>query len=177
MKQVVYSCRRDHSEKPAEVRFRLEELYGPVARIELFSRSDAAGWHHWGNENPFNDIDLVPATFTAMPAARNSRVKAQIGHYLAIAGPLQQTQQQIISEFIPVPETSNRVWPAEVNHLFDQVAESSNLDAHLQKKLRHHINRFKMDGIPSPRMTGSVWSRSRGGLSNSGHRYAHASAP
>ncbi|THD55886.1 adenine methyltransferase [Enterobacteriaceae bacterium ML5] len=148
VKQVVHSCRGEHSEKPAEVRLRLEELYGSVARIELFSRGDAAGWHHWGNENPFNDIDLVPATFTTMPAARNSRVKAQTGYYQAIAGALQQTQQQKIPEIIPVPETNNRVWPEEVHFLFNQVADSSNLDAHLQNKLLHHINRLKMDGMP-----------------------------
>lgn len=148
VKQVVYSCLGEHSQKPAEARYRIEQLYGNVSRIELFSRGDAAGWHHWGNENPFNDIDLVPATFTAMPAARNSRVKAQTGYYQAIAGALQQTQQQIIPEIISAPETNNRVWPAEVNHLFDQVAESSNLAAHLQNKLRHHINRLKMDGMP-----------------------------
>jgi len=65
-----------------------------------------------------------------------------------MAAGLQQTQQQNIPEIIPVPETNNRVWPAEVNHLFDQVAESSNLAAHLQNKLRHHINRLKMDGMP-----------------------------
>jgi phage N-6-adenine-methyltransferase len=65
-----------------------------------------------------------------------------------LAAGLQQTPQQNIPEIIPVPETNNRVWPAEVNHLFDQVAESSNLDAHLQNKLRHHINRLKMDGMP-----------------------------
>ena len=53
-----------------------------------------------------------------------------------------------IPEIIPVPETNNRVWPSEVNYLFDQVTESSNLDAHLQNKLRHHINRLKMDGMP-----------------------------
>lgn len=65
-----------------------------------------------------------------------------------MAAGLQQIQQQNIPEIIPVPETNNRVWPAEVNHLFDQVAESSNLDAHLQNKLRHHINRLKIDGMP-----------------------------
>lgn len=65
-----------------------------------------------------------------------------------MAAGLQQTQQQNIPEIIPVPETNNRIWPAEVNHLFDQVAESSNLTEHLQNKLRHHINRLKMDGMP-----------------------------
>jgi len=73
VKQVVYSCRGEHSEKPAEVRFRLEELYGSVARIELFSRGDADAWHHWGNENPFNDIELVPATIRRSILCRCNR--------------------------------------------------------------------------------------------------------
>ncbi|GAB2937978.1 MT-A70 family methyltransferase [Hafnia psychrotolerans] len=148
VKQVVYSCLGEHSEKPAEGRFRLEQLYGNVSRIELFSRGDAPGWHHWGNENPFNDIDLVPATFTAMPPNRNSRVKALAGHYRAIpANVLHQSQQQNIPETIPEPATANTVWPAEVNYLLDQVANSSSLEPHLQNKLRFHINRLKMDGL------------------------------
>ena len=31
-----------------------------MPRIELFSRGDAPGWDRWGNENPRNDIDLIP---------------------------------------------------------------------------------------------------------------------
>lgn len=50
IKQVVYSPLGAHSEKPWEVRHRLELLYGDVSRIELFSRSAAPGWSHWGNE-------------------------------------------------------------------------------------------------------------------------------
>ncbi len=41
IKQVVYSPLGAHSEKPWEVRHRLELLYGDVPRIELFSRSAA----------------------------------------------------------------------------------------------------------------------------------------
>jgi N6-adenosine-specific RNA methylase IME4 len=109
VKQVIYSCRAEHSGKPSEARLRLEQLYGNVPRIELFSRGDAPGWHHWGNENPFNDIELVPATFTAMPPDRNSRVKALAGHYLAIpAGALHQSQPQNIPEIIPEPATANK---------------------------------------------------------------------
>lgn len=37
IKQVVYSPLGAHSEKPWEVRHRLELLYGDVPRIELFS--------------------------------------------------------------------------------------------------------------------------------------------
>jgi len=50
VKQVVYSCLGEHSEKPWEVRNRLEKLYGDVTRIELFARSVAEGWDVWGNE-------------------------------------------------------------------------------------------------------------------------------
>lgn len=145
VKQVIYSCLGEHSQKPAEARFRIEKLYGNVSRIELFSRGDAAGWHHWGNEATFNDIELVPAMFQRQ---YTSRTKALAGHYLPVlAGALQQNQPQNIPEIIPVPETTNTVWPAEVNYLFGQVAESSNLAAHLQNKLRHHINRLKIDGM------------------------------
>jgi len=65
IKQVIYSPLGEHSAKPWEARNRLELLYGDVSRIELFSRGDAEGWHHWGNQNPRNDVELVPAGFTA----------------------------------------------------------------------------------------------------------------
>lgn len=84
VKQVIYSCRDEHSAKPAEARLRLEQLYGDVSRIELFSRGDAPGWHHWGNDCPFPDIELVPATFNPLPNSRASLVKAQAGHYQAV---------------------------------------------------------------------------------------------
>ena len=63
VKQVIYSCQGQHSEKPAEARYRLEQLYGDVSRIELFSRGDAEGWHHWGNQNPKNNVELVVAGY------------------------------------------------------------------------------------------------------------------
>ncbi|MES4614052.1 MT-A70 family methyltransferase [Ewingella sp. CoE-038-23] len=147
VKQAFYSPLSEHSEKPAEVRFRLEQLYGDVARIELFSRGDAPGWHHWGNECPFPDVELIPASSRPLPNSRISLVKAQAGHYQAVqSGTLRQVQQHQIDPDI-LPETTNNVWPAEVHQLFDQVTESSSLDAHLQNKLRHHINRLKIDGL------------------------------
>lgn len=60
IKQVVYSPLGAHSEKPWEVRHRLELLYGDVPRIELFSRSAAPGWHHWGNQAESPDVELFP---------------------------------------------------------------------------------------------------------------------
>ncbi|HCI8111449.1 TPA: DNA methyltransferase [Klebsiella pneumoniae] len=60
IKQVVYSPLGAHSEKPWEVRHRLELLYGDVPRIELFSRSAAPGWSHWGNECATASVELIP---------------------------------------------------------------------------------------------------------------------
>ncbi|HIE9390562.1 TPA: MT-A70 family methyltransferase [Klebsiella pneumoniae] len=60
IKQVVYSPLGAHSEKPWEVRHRLELLYGDVPRIELFSRSAAPGWSHWGNQCATASVELLP---------------------------------------------------------------------------------------------------------------------
>ncbi|CNF28173.1 putative adenine-specific modification methylase [Yersinia nurmii] len=59
IKQVVYSPLGHHSEKPWEVRNRLEMLYGDVKRIELFSRKELHGWDTWGNECG-KSIQLIP---------------------------------------------------------------------------------------------------------------------
>ncbi|NDL12676.1 DNA methyltransferase [Photorhabdus sp. HUG-39] len=59
VKQVVFSCTGEHSQKPWEVRNRLEQLYGNVTRIELFAREEIQGWHTWGNESPINNIEFI----------------------------------------------------------------------------------------------------------------------
>nr|DAM64845.1 MAG TPA: N6 adenosine methyltransferase subunit [Caudoviricetes sp.] len=59
VKQVVYSPLGAHSEKPWEVRHRLELLYGEVPRCELFSRDKAPGWDMWGNQCDC-DFELAP---------------------------------------------------------------------------------------------------------------------
>lgn len=49
-----------HSQKPDEVRHRIERLYGDVPRIELFARQVPPGWQCWGNEVTSADIeDLI----------------------------------------------------------------------------------------------------------------------
>ncbi|WP_407321780.1 MT-A70 family methyltransferase [Dickeya ananatis] len=60
VRQIIYSPLGEHSEKPAETRLRLEELYGDVPRIELFSRTSSPGWASWGNEC-HNTTQLLPA--------------------------------------------------------------------------------------------------------------------
>ncbi|MEI7340474.1 phage N-6-adenine-methyltransferase [Pectobacterium brasiliense] len=52
-------------------------------------------------------------------------------------------QQPII-----IPDTENTVWPAEVNFLFERVSTATTLSAGLQNKLRSHINRLKLEGVP-----------------------------
>lgn len=39
-----------HSEKPAEIRNRIDSMYHHFHRIELFARQEAVGWDCWGNE-------------------------------------------------------------------------------------------------------------------------------
>ncbi|UZV40781.1 putative adenine-specific DNA-methyltransferase [Erwinia phage Stean] len=74
VKQMVYAPIGRHSAKPDEVRQRLDRLYGPdVSRIELFSRGDAAGWHHWGNENPHNDVELVAGAAQLLTYANDNQ--------------------------------------------------------------------------------------------------------
>ncbi|MCE9858020.1 MULTISPECIES: MT-A70 family methyltransferase [Raoultella] len=59
IKQVVYSCLGEHSEKPWEVRHRLEKLYGDVSRVELFARESWPGWDRWGNQCS-NSFEIIP---------------------------------------------------------------------------------------------------------------------
>lgn len=52
VKQFVEAERTGHSRKPAEVRNRIEILFGDVSRIELFAREAPKGWDIWGNQAP-----------------------------------------------------------------------------------------------------------------------------
>lgn len=55
--QVILSPRREHSQKPNEVRNKIVELCGDLPRIELFARQRTLGWDVWGNEVD-SDIEL-----------------------------------------------------------------------------------------------------------------------
>jgi len=60
IEQFVCARRYQHSQKPAEVRRRIEKLFdGP--RIELFARQKMEGWDSWGKEvNGGEDIIRRP---------------------------------------------------------------------------------------------------------------------
>ncbi len=55
--QVVLSRIERHSQKPDEVRQRIERLMGDVPRVELFARQRTPGWDVWGN-HVASSIDL-----------------------------------------------------------------------------------------------------------------------
>lgn len=48
---VIISSRREHSQKPKEMREMIEKVsYNAIGRIELFAREKVDGWDSWGNE-------------------------------------------------------------------------------------------------------------------------------
>lgn len=47
---VIQSERREHSEKPDEVRNFIKKIFGDISSIELFARKEFDGWDCWGNE-------------------------------------------------------------------------------------------------------------------------------
>ena len=55
--QLIYSPRRKHSQKPDEVKSKIEKIMGDLPRIELFAREKTKGWDVWGNEVE-SDIQL-----------------------------------------------------------------------------------------------------------------------
>ncbi|MCQ3805120.1 MAG: MT-A70 family methyltransferase [bacterium] len=50
VRQMVRSERGPHSQKPEEVRRRIEEMFPSQSKIELFARTKSAGWSSWGLE-------------------------------------------------------------------------------------------------------------------------------
>jgi N6-adenosine-specific RNA methylase IME4 len=56
VRSAVLAPRGRHSEKPAEVHRRIEQLFGDVPRVELFARSEVPGWRCLGNEIDGMDI-------------------------------------------------------------------------------------------------------------------------
>lgn len=52
VRQLIESEPGRHSEKPAETRDRIVQLFGDLPRIELFARQAAEGWSRWGRQSP-----------------------------------------------------------------------------------------------------------------------------
>ncbi len=49
---VIEAPRREHSAKPEVVYELIEHMYPAVPKLELFARTERAGWTSWGNEVP-----------------------------------------------------------------------------------------------------------------------------
>jgi len=49
--QLIFAPRGRHSEKPAEARNRIEDLFGPIPKLEMFARYKSLGWDVWGLES------------------------------------------------------------------------------------------------------------------------------
>lgn len=79
--------------------------------------------------------------------ARGSAFMRQIER--AAAKLLPQDPIPRTSETVPIAEVENSIWPAEVAFLFDQVKDACSLAEHLQLKIKHHINRLKLEGLPT----------------------------
>jgi len=56
VKQIIVAPIGKHSAKPPQARWRIEQMYGDVPRIELFARQTAPGWVSLGNEIDGQDI-------------------------------------------------------------------------------------------------------------------------
>lgn len=50
IRQLVSSLRGEHSQKPNEVRKRIELMFPSQTKIELFARETVEGWDAWGNQ-------------------------------------------------------------------------------------------------------------------------------
>ena len=59
VRQILDNKIGEHSQKPAEARNRIVELFGDLPRIELFSRDKIEGWDCWGNEVPTDEQRLL----------------------------------------------------------------------------------------------------------------------
>lgn len=56
--QVITEKRTRHSEKPSEVRYRIEQMFPNQTKIELFARKRYLGWDAWGDELPEEKEEL-----------------------------------------------------------------------------------------------------------------------
>ena len=58
VRQLVREVRGKHSQKPDQVRERIDAMFPTQRKLELFARSTAPGWSVWGAEVS-SDVDLI----------------------------------------------------------------------------------------------------------------------
>ncbi|WP_428321302.1 phage N-6-adenine-methyltransferase [Pantoea ananatis] len=59
---------------------------------------------------------------------------------------------------IPIPESANDVWPAEVQLLADQLPDLKSLATEHQRKVMHHMNRMLLERQPSTEIIAAAQS-------------------
>ncbi len=53
-------------------------------------------------------------------------------------------------ESLLLVDVTETVWPAEVGMVYGQIETAGDLPAHHQRRLKHHINRMWLEGMPVP---------------------------
>jgi len=85
--QNIFAPRGEHSEKPEEARWRIEELFGDIPRLELFARCQYPGWDVWGLE-----ADGPMASSEAKSPKLQAHL-AEMEHYKTMMGLVQELSQ------------------------------------------------------------------------------------
>lgn len=57
VKQFLSQTRGKHSQKPSQIRSRIDQMFPTQNKLEMFARTATPGWHVWGNEFE-SDISL-----------------------------------------------------------------------------------------------------------------------
>lgn len=66
VRQLIVAPVRKHSQKPDEQYERIERLYEPRIKLELFARQKREGWYCYGNEITGNDISVDLIEFSLL---------------------------------------------------------------------------------------------------------------
>ncbi len=53
-------------------------------------------------------------------------------------------------ESLLLVDVTETLWPAEVGMVYGQIETAGDLPAHHQRRLKHHINRMWLEGMPVP---------------------------
>lgn len=71
--QLCISPRRSHSQKPNEIRDKIEAVFWKKRRIELFSRNDVNGWTTVGNEIGETIEEFIADNFSDEKKKKNKK--------------------------------------------------------------------------------------------------------
>lgn len=89
--QWIFAPRGAHSEKPPEARWRIEELFGDVPRLEMFARCQFPGWDTWGREAD----GPMPASEARSPKLRDMLIRmAELEEQKAITAAMGDLPQE-----------------------------------------------------------------------------------